>query len=386
MACGHGGPIFSMWSLLGHLSLCFPFILYEATWAVRSPPGVLGTSIWCVFMHFVAIRHSIPYQNDTRVLFFGNGVEASAHKELKLGGKRLKTLAAGLSQTQRERMAFLELRAFFTGELRRGDIEARFGIKPAAASRDLSSYRECAASNLEYDKAERCYRPTSAFKPVFEFNTERVLAWLLQGFGDGLDLKLRQAAPCEGPGNLVKPDLAVLAAVTRALCAKKAVKVSYLSLSSGQKRREIVPVALADNGLRWHVRAYDRDRERFGDFVLTRISKIQEIEGEVDERELLGADEQWARFVELELAPHPDVKWPKAVEADYGMEDGVLRIKTRAALAGYVLRRWSIDSTDDHSLDPVSHHLWLHNPQTLYGVESATLAPGRSVASQNGSM
>ncbi|WP_296504528.1 WYL domain-containing protein [Rhodoferax sp.] len=288
----------------------------------------------------------------------------------------MKAKQSELSQMQRERLAFLELRAFFMGELRRGDIESRFGIKPAAASRDLSVYRELAAANLDYDPVSRCYRPTSTFKPVFSFHHERVLSWLLQGFGDGLDLGLKQAAPCEGPGNLVKPDLEVLAAVTRALCSKKALKVSYLSLSSGQKRREIVPVALADNGLRWHVRAYDRDKQRFGDFVLTRIAKAQEIDGDVQERELLGADEQWARIVDLELVPHPGVTWPKAVEADYGMTDGSLRIKSRAALAGYVLRRWSIDSSPDHRLDASSHHLWLANPQTLYGVESAALAPG----------
>jgi hypothetical protein len=281
-----------------------------------------------------------------------------------------------VSQTQRERLAFLELRAFFSGELRRGDIEARFGVKPAAASRDLSSYRDIAPDNLDYDAPARCYRPSSTFKPVFEFSTERVLAWLLQGFGDGLDLKLRQVAPCEGPGQLVKPDLEVLATITRALVAKRAVRVNYLSLSSGSKRRELVPVALADNGLRWHVRAFDRERDRFGDFVLTRIAKAQEIEGEVAETEQIGSDSQWARIVDLEIVPHPGITWPKAVEADYAMTDGVLRIKSRAALAGYVLRRWNIDSSPDHCLDPASHHLWLRNTPTLYGVESAALAPG----------
>jgi predicted DNA-binding transcriptional regulator YafY len=296
----------------------------------------------------------------------------------------LKVREAELSQTQRERLAFLEMRAFFTGELRRGDIESRYGIKPAAASRDLSLYRELAPRNLDYDPAGRRYRPTPDFKSVFKFHSERVLAWLLQGFGDGLELGLKQAAPCEGPGQLVRPDLEVLGAVTRSLCAKRALRINYLSLSSGSKRREIVPVALADNGLRWHVRSYDRERKRFSDFVLTRIAKAQEIDGEVAEHELLQADEQWARIVDIELVPHPGIKWPKAVEADYGMEEGALRVKTRAALAGYVLRRWSVDSTDDHSLDPASHHLWLRNPQTLYGVESASLAPGRANDAQKG--
>jgi hypothetical protein len=67
------------------------------------------------------------------------------------------------SQAQRERLAFLELRAYFTGELKRSDIEARFGIKPAASSRDLALYREIAPSNLEYDMAARCYRPAPSF-------------------------------------------------------------------------------------------------------------------------------------------------------------------------------------------------------------------------------
>lgn len=290
----------------------------------------------------------------------------------------MKSNVSGFTQTQRERLAFLELRAFFTGELRRSDIESRFGIKPAAASRDLSAYRDAAPANLDYDQASRCYRPTASFNPLFEFQTERVLAWLLQGFGDSLDLKSKQATPCEGPGDLVKPDLRVLGALTRATCAKKAVKIHYLSMSSGPKRREIVPLALADNGLRWHVRAYDRERKRFGDFVLTRIARVHTLDGEVSDFEQLGADEQWARIVDLEVVPHPGLKWPEAVAGDYAMLDGVLRLKARAAMTGYVLRRWSIDSSDDHHLEPSSHHLWLRNPQTLYGVESAVLAPGRS--------
>lgn len=289
-----------------------------------------------------------------------------------------------LSQAQRERLAFLEMRAYFTGELRRADIEARFGIKPAASSRDLSAYRDLEPGNLDYDVAARCYRPTKGFKPLFEFSSDRVLAWLLQGFGDGLELRLRKVAPCEGPGNLVRPDLAILSTVTRAMCAKRALKVSYLSLTSGAASRELVPVALADNGLRWHVRAFDRTSSRFGDFVLTRITRAKEVDGPVAEAELLPADEQWARIVDMEVVPHPGVRWAQVIESDYAMEGGVLRLRSRAALAGYVLRRWSIDCSPDHSLDPASHHLWLRNQQTLYGVESSIFAPGAREGGSSG--
>jgi len=296
----------------------------------------------------------------------------------------LKASEAELSQIQRERLAFLEMRAFFTGELHRGDIEARYGIKPAAAARDLRIYRGLSPANLDYDAVGRRYRPTPNFKPLYRFHPERVLSWLLQGFGDGLELAQKQVAPCEGPGQLGQPDIEVLGRVTRAICAKRALRIEYLSLSSGPRKRVIVPLALADNGQRWHVRSYDRERKRFSDFALTRIVKALEIDDDVADHELLPADEQWARIVELELVPHPGIKWPKAIEADYGMQGGILKVKTRAALAGYVLRRWSVDSTEDHSLDPTPHHLWLSNPQTLYGVESAPLAPGRAVQSEKG--
>ncbi len=79
--------------------------------------------------------------------------------------------------------------------------------------------------------------------------------------------------------------LIVLGVIARAWVAKKAVRVNYLSLSSGSKRRELVLVALADNGLRWHLRAFDRERDRFGDFVHTRGTKAQEIDGEMAESE-----------------------------------------------------------------------------------------------------
>jgi hypothetical protein len=289
-----------------------------------------------------------------------------------------------LGQAQRERLAYLEMRACFSGELRRADLEKRFGIKPAASTRDLTVYRALVPDNLSYDGTARCYRPALGFKPVFELSAERVLSWLLHGFGDGLDLKLSKTAPCEGAGSLTRPDLSVLASLTRAMCAARAVEVSYLSLSSGRTQRELVPVALADNGLRWHVRAFDRANARFGDFVLTRIESAKVIDGPVAECELLAADEQWARIVDMEVVAHPGVRWPQAVEADYGMKDGVLRLRSRAALAGYVLRRWSIDCSINHSLDPSAHHLWLRNPQTLYGVESAVFAPGANEGSSSG--
>ena len=53
----------------------------------------------------------------------------------------------------------------------------------------------------------------------------------------------------------------------------------------------------------------------------------------------------------------------------------LLTLDMRAPLVGYALRRFSVDCSTKHPLDPKEHHLWLKNLETLYGVESAALAP-----------
>ena len=280
------------------------------------------------------------------------------------------------SQGQRERLLYLEMHLWFSGAIGRRDLETRFGIKPAAASRDLSAYRELAPKNLEYDTSDRCYRVAKAFHPVFEYATDRVLAWLTQGFGDGLDLKIKPVIPSESPASKVKPDLVILATIAQAIAGKRPLRIRYLSVSSGAKTRDIVPVALADSGLRWHVRAFDRLNNRFSDFALRRIQSAEILDPLSFEHERLAADDQWARIVDLELVPHPAAEWPEGIEVDFDMREGCLKMRVRAALAGYLLQRWSVDCSEGHTLNPKQHHLWLRNPQTLYGVESAKLAPG----------
>ena len=56
-----------------------------------------------------------------------------------------------LTQSQRDRLAFIELRLRFVGEFRRQDLVSRFGIQTAAATRDLGAYKDLAPRNLEYD-------------------------------------------------------------------------------------------------------------------------------------------------------------------------------------------------------------------------------------------
>lgn len=284
---------------------------------------------------------------------------------------------ADLTQPQRDRLAFVELRVLFIGEIRRQDLVSRFGIQSAAATRDLALYKELAPGNIDYDPKGKSYVTGSDFRPVFDFPPERVLAWLSQGFGDGEPTRLKAWITCEIPSRLTQPDLDILGCVTRAIHQQSPLKIQYHSISSGKSDREIVPFALLDNGLRWHVRAFDRKSQEFRDFVITRIRKPILMKGaEVQPHERSDQDIQWTRIVELELVPHPDQPRAEITEMDYSMDSGVLRMKLRAATAGYILRQWSVDCSPDHSLRGYEYRLWLKDHLALYGVKNALLAPG----------
>ncbi len=284
---------------------------------------------------------------------------------------------ADLTQPQRDRLAVVELRIRFFGEIRRQDLVSRFGIQSAAATRDLALYKKLAPGNIDYDASGKTYVTGRHFRPVFDASPERVLSWLSQGFGDGEPMRLKAWVACDVPSRLTLPNLDTLAHVTRAIHRQRPLRIEYHSISSGRTQREIVPFALIDNGLRWHVRAFDRKNQDFRDFVLTRIKAPVEMKVvAIEPHERSDQDIQWTRIVELELVPHPDQPRPEITEMDYGMEGGVLKLKLRAATAGYLLRQWSVDCSPDHSLRGHEHRLWLKDHLALYGVRNALLAPG----------
>lgn len=282
-----------------------------------------------------------------------------------------------LSHAQRDRLAFIELRLWFLGCIGRQDLVGRFGIQTAAATRDLSQYRDLAPRNLEYDAREKSYRQTQDFWPVFDFPVEHVLTWLANGCCDGEATGLRGPVRREIVGQPGRLDLDQLSVLTRAIYDRAVVEIAYRSLTSGLTTREIVPFALADAGLRWVVRAFDRRSGDFRDFVLGRLEDARLVPGPVADHENPDQDIQWNRITELELVPHPaNVQHPDTIEAEYAMVGGVVKVRARAAMVGYLLRQWNVDCTDDHSLRGIGYHLWLRNRAALYGVTNLALAPG----------
>ncbi len=200
---------------------------------------------------------------------------------------------------------------------------------------------------------------------------------LANNITDGFDAIEDVNFPVDAPSQLNVPDIFIVARLVQAILNKKAVNVIYTSLSSGSGARDLVPHSIIDNGLRWHVRAFDRKSQSFRDFVITRVSKVTIKEDVTESHEDKLEDNQWMRMMSLQLVPHPkNVQHPTAIQMDYGMDKGVLELNVRAALVGYLLRRWNVDCTESASLEGGEYQLWLRNRQTLYGAENLTLAPG----------
>lgn len=281
-----------------------------------------------------------------------------------------------LTHNQRQRLSYLEFCLYFLGEVRRADMMARFECAPAVVTRDIALYRQLAPANLELDPSSKAYRNLSTFEPLFEHRLEQVMLALMQGESYSIETLGNPLLPGDYPMLLNRPAMPILGAISRAIRQRRLLKVRYHSASSGEQERVIVPHALVDSGLRWHVRTYDRLRGRFIDLVLTRMLAAEILDDAPQPHEHANHDEQWQRIVTLQLIPHPRLPDPTIAALDYAMSDGVLTISARAANVGYLLRRWFVDCSMDASIDDPACRLWLSNTSSLTGLASAVLAPG----------
>lgn len=281
-----------------------------------------------------------------------------------------------LSGYQKELLAHIEFKGRFFGLVSRLDLTSRFEISDASATRTFRLYNELAPDNIIYRPNIKRYEWQDAAKPIIPISTAKCLGTLIDGFGDSY-------AHIEGEtiaarNSLVNTDLDILSVITRAIKRKHALRICYLSKTNPQgSYREIVPHSIADSGLRWHVRAYDRKRQSFIDFVVNRIKSAVPLKNEpIPDSQMIAADDDWNTFVALEIQPHPRLAGIKdVIEFEYRMIGGVLVRNVRQALAGYLLDSWNVDVSDDASLE--GDHIMLHLKNTLQlHFKGKVLAPG----------
>ncbi|MCK5092086.1 MAG: WYL domain-containing protein [Gammaproteobacteria bacterium] len=272
----------------------------------------------------------------------------------------------------RQRLQYIEIMAYYTGVVTRSDVAKTFGISDAAATKDLTFYGKIAPDNLQYKQNVFGFVPNASFKEVFaDLSPDTVLPMIannLSTTGGPVVDHLIYGVPVNTlplPSRL--PDKTIVAQVTRAAHQHKKLGIVYNSLSdrepdkNSDQHRIIEPHSLIDTGLRWHVRAYSEDTFDFRDFVLSRITDAKILEEEAESSPAY--DDDWIETITLKLTPHPNLnqKKQRSLLIDYGATDEIIEVKVKRALVGYILQKLSVDTTQNHSLNPDAYHLIIAN-------------------------
>ena len=268
----------------------------------------------------------------------------------------------------RQRLQHIEVMAYYTGIITRSDLAKAFGISDAAATKDLKLYNELAPDNLIYRHSVFGFVPGEGFQPQFsELTPAEVLPMIAANlatasgpYGDDL----LYGIPAESlplPARL--PSREVLAQILRAIKQGRKLQVSYHSLSDreAEEERILEPHALANTGLRWHLRAYNEESYDFRDFVLSRFTAAKMLPEAAESSAQY--DDDWSELVTLQLSPHPHLDEQKRARLliDFHHEDGRIEIQVRRALLAYVLQRLALDTPADHSMNPTAHQLIVLN-------------------------
>ena len=271
----------------------------------------------------------------------------------------------------RQRLQYIEVMAFYSGVVTRSDVAKAFGISDAAATKDLKLYGDLAPSNLVYNHSVFGFVPSPSFSAVF---ADLAPAAALPTIAANLSVVggpygkssiygiATEALPL--PARLPSPQ--VVAQITRAICGRKKLRVSYRSLSERQTQdqRMIEPHALVNSGIRWHVRAYNQDTYDFRDFVLSRFTQAECLMEPAESS--VQYDDDWVEMVSLKLAPHAKLEAQKrqSLLLDYGVDapgEALIEVQVRRALIAYLLQRLGVDTTQDRSMNPNIYQLMLLN-------------------------
>ncbi len=281
------------------------------------------------------------------------------------GAGNIASAPAQLRWSIERRLAFIEERLFWVGEVNRADLMRRFGVSLGQASADIARYLARAPEGVVYDKKAKRYIADAGFKPALappdaaRFLSE--LRLVEAGLLPVEDTLLGATPPFAAtlvPERRIDPF--ILRAVLGAMRKGSVLETLYQSMSRPQPTRRLIePHALAYDGFRWHARAFDRETGEFRDFVLGRISRPK-----------IGApaqskphdDRDWFEIVALKIAPHPRLTpaQAKAIALDYGISKASATIRVRRALMFYALRRLGLDLPPD-TRPPQEQHIVLIN-------------------------
>lgn len=249
-----------------------------------------------------------------------------------------------------QRLEFIEFRLFWEGGINRSALKEQFSVSIPQASNDLRRYNEQAPGNLVYDKSLKRYFASATFKPKFFVpDADQYLSRLRSASdkrtaqGDVWFSQLPDAESMPLPHRRVEVE--VLRKLLDSIRRGRSLKVFYQSMNPKRPEalwRWISPHAFANDGLRWHVRAFCHLESKFKDFLLPRCLEAGE---EGPQEASSDSDRNWQEFFNVILIPNPKLSrnQQNVVAQDYCMEGGKVSIPVRKSFLYYFQKRLRLD-------------------------------------------
>jgi WYL domain len=239
---------------------------------------------------------------------------------------------------------FIDFRLLWEGRINRRELVTFFGISTQQASVDLGRYMSLFPNNVYYDAREKAYVASKSFAPRMTLGkADSFLGQLLEGADSVGNTFIGWRPPFD---TVRAPEREVtaktLTSILRAIRDGNDVRLVYQSMRNPRaSRRWIRPHALAFDGDRWHVRAWCFENGDFRDFVLSRVQKTLETRTSTIDPQ---ADSKWHSIVTIHICPSEYLTDDQraAVERDYCMSAGELRLSIREALVFYQIRRLNL--------------------------------------------
>ncbi|AMX01707.1 WYL domain-containing protein [Microbulbifer thermotolerans] len=253
-----------------------------------------------------------------------------------------------MEDPQQRRFWLIELIAYWEGRLNTRHLREFFGVTRQCASKDINDYRDICPGNLrDYCPREKGYTPSPDFQRHYiSADVAEYLNWMAGLSARALPADATYSLPncvLRHPARNVTPQ--VMRPLVRAIREGRRVEVDYGSISNPNgEGRIIVPHTFVNTGLRWHLRAWCEKNRQYRDFVLSRFLGQPEV---LDQSpHTAEADIAWNTEITLVLEPDARLTPEKkaVLEHDYNMEGGQLCLKTRAALASYLLKEMQVNT------------------------------------------
>lgn len=268
-----------------------------------------------------------------------------------------------------KRLEFIEFRLFWTARLNRRDMIDMFGISAQQASADISTYEQIAPQNLRYDPVQKSYFRSKEFEPAFiGASTHKYLLQLValeSGWMDTDETWFEERQTVEITTLTKKRvNTDVLMNVLDAIRNERQLHMGYRSMTgSTASVRLVEPHALSYNSGRWYVRAWSSEHNDFRDYNLNRILEASQGEAATVDRSL---DFQWHHSIDLEIIPNPNLSEEKqsAVEYEYEMTDGCLKLNCRLSVSFYLMSEHNLD-VELGVLKPVKQQIVLRNAEDV---------------------